>query len=126
MYKRQGAGNWNIEVLGEKARFLSSGDTEVLEFEKVGKKVSGDFTGNVKIPFPQPARFQGMGLSIIDDLIHGIETGSSPRCSGRDGLAALEIAIALRESHLSGNKKIMLPVKDRNLGIISYESEGGR
>ena len=121
-----GAGNWNIEVLGEKARFLSSGDTEVLEFEKVGKKVSGDFTGNVKIPFPQPARFQGMGLSIIDDLIHGIETGSSPRCSGRDGLAALEIAIALRESHLSGNKKIMLPVKDRNLGIISYESEGGR
>ena len=121
-----GAGNWNIEVIGEKARFLSSGDTAVLEFEKVGKQISGDFTDNVKIPFPKPARFQGMGLTIIDDLIHGIETGSTPRCSGKDGLAGLEIAIALRESHLSGNKKIMLPIKNRNLGVTSYESEGGR
>ena len=121
-----GAGNWNIEVIGAEARFLSSGDTEVLEFEKVGQIFSGSLTGNVKIPFPQPVRFQGMGLTIIDDLINGIETGSLPRCSGRDGLAALEIAIALRESHLSGNKKIMLPLKNRDLGIISYESEGGR
>ena len=43
-----------------------------------------------------------MGLTVIDDIINTIGNGGSPKCSGEDGRAALEVAIALRESHRRG------------------------
>jgi hypothetical protein len=63
-----------------------------------------------------------MGLEIVDDLVSSIENGHPPRCSGRDGLAALEIAVALRESHRGGGVKVELPLKDRSLKILSQET----
>ena len=62
-----------------------------------------------------------MGLTIVEDLIQAIETGSDPRCSGDDGRAALEVAIALRQSHRDGFVRVDLPLADRSLGILSSE-----
>ena len=56
-----------------------------------------------------------MGLTIVEDLINAIENGTSPKCSGEDGREALEVAIALRESHRRGCVKVELPVEDRSL-----------
>ncbi|RKU13168.1 hypothetical protein C6501_09860 [Candidatus Poribacteria bacterium] len=67
---------------------------------------------------------QGMGLTIVDDIINAIENGGSPKCSDEDGRAALEIAIALRESHRRGGVKVNLPIEDRSLRILSSEIHG--
>lgn len=68
---------------------------------------------------------QGTGLTIIEDVVSAIETGRPPKCSGDDGLAALETAIALRESHRRGGVKVHLPLKDRSLLIHSTETLHG-
>ena len=54
-----------------------------------------------------------MGLTIVDDIVNAIETGRPPKCTGEDGRQALEIAIALRESHRRGGVKVNLPLEDR-------------
>jgi hypothetical protein len=64
---------------------------------------------------------EGTGITIVRDLINAIETGDAPRCSGVDGRAALEIAVALRESHRQGGTKVTLPLSNRDLGILSIE-----
>ena len=72
-----------------------------------------------------PARIQGTGLTIIEDLIESAATGKQPKASGEDGRTALEIAIALRESHRKGGVRINLPIKDRSLQIQSSETLHG-
>ena len=75
----------------------------------------------VTYPIPMPPRIQGMGLTIVDDLISAFETGQSPRCSGEDGREALEVALALRESHRRGGVKVSLPLEDRGLKVLFDE-----
>jgi predicted dehydrogenase len=41
-------------------------------------------------------------LHAVEDLVRCLNEGSQPSCSGADGLAALKIALAVRESTLSG------------------------
>ena len=60
-----------------------------------------------------------MGLTIVDDIVNAIETGRPPKCTGEDGRQALEIAIALRESHRRGGVKVL---EDRKLQIMASES----
>jgi hypothetical protein len=57
----------------------------------------------------------------VDDLLAAIESDSKPRSDITDGRAALEIAIALRESHRQGGQRIDLPLEDRLLRIESAE-----
>lgn len=47
----------------------------------------------------------GMGdvlLHAVEDVVHCLDERARPRCSGEDGVAALEIALAVRESARSG------------------------
>ena len=57
-------------------------------------------------------------FEIVDD----IETGQPPKCAGEDGRQALEITIALRESHRRGGVKVNLPLENRKLQIMASES----
>lgn len=41
-------------------------------------------------------------LHAVEDLVHCLDTGTQPKCSGADGLAALSIASAVRDSVSSG------------------------
>ncbi len=66
-----------------------------------------------------------MGVRLVRDLIECIETGKEPTCRGEDGVAVLELAIALRESHRQGNRRIDLPLADRSLFIRSAETLHG-
>lgn len=122
-----GGTNWEIDVLGESGRIRSLSNSEIWELEKVLPTSPKNRRGRplpVKYPFPWPPRLQGMGLSVIEDLISGIEKGHSPKCSGYDGRSALEIAVALRESHRLGGAKVTLPITDRSLKIDSVEIVG--
>ena len=71
--------------------------------------------------FPPARRKSSGGINAIYNLIDCIETGESPHCSGDDAREALEIAIAIRESERIGNQPVVLPLKERDLQIISSE-----
>jgi predicted dehydrogenase len=45
---------------------------------------------------------QDVLLHAVEDVVHCLEEGCQPRCAGADGVAALEIAFAVRESARSG------------------------
>ena len=64
-------------------------------------------------------------MRCVRDLIACIETGKEPNCSGEDGRHALEIALALRESHRRGGTRVALPLADRSLHIRSLETLHG-
>ena len=116
-----GLASWEVDVIGTEGRVrsLSNGnDWEIWRMAPGGHRGRGVPS---RQPFPWPPRMQGMGLTIVDDLIAAAESGQAPRCSGDDGLAALEVAVALRESHRRGGVKVALPVADRSLAILSSE-----
>ena len=116
-----GVASWEFDIIGSKGRVRSLNNA--LQWE-VSEKIEDASTGQTVLaqkPLAWPTRMQGMGLTIIEDLVNAIENREAPRCSGDDGLKALEIALALRESHRQGGRKISLPLTDRSLGIQSAE-----
>lgn len=76
------------------------------------------------VPYRFPLHVQGMGLTIIDDILDAVENGGKPRCAAVDARAALEVAIGIRESHRRGFTRVDLPLEDRTLGILSAEIHG--
>ena len=58
---------------------------------------------------------QASGLAIVEDLVSAINGGPAPQCSGEDGRDALEVAIAMRESHRRGGDRVSLPLANRDL-----------
>ena len=50
-------------------------------------------------------------------MVESLETGTPPRCSGEDLRTALEIVIAMRESHRRGHVPLRLPLEDRSLKL---------
>lgn len=119
-----GVASWEFDVMGTEGRVRSL--SGALEWEKWLQVEGGPRQRGVpaRVPFPWPARMRGMGLDIVDDLLAGIETGSKPRSDIGDGRAALEIAIALRESHRLGGQRVDLPLADRSARIESGEIRG--
>jgi predicted dehydrogenase len=51
----------------------------------------------------------------IHSLIHAVETGAEPLCSGRDGAWAVEMVAAVYQSHFS-RKRVDFPLADRGMG----------
>ena len=119
-----GIAPWEFDVIGTEGRVrsLSNGaETQYYRWVPGGLRDEGL---PARAPFPLPTSIQGTGLSVIADLVDAIETGSPPRCSAEDGRKALEIAIALRESHRQGGRRVDLPLADRSLQILSVEIGG--
>ncbi len=117
-----GCVDWEFDLIGTEARVRSLSAAQ--EFE-ILRRVQGGSKGRgmpVRSPFPWPMHLQGMGLTIVEDLIDAAENNRPPLCSGEDGRAALEVAIALRESHRKGNVRVDLPMADRTLKILSQET----
>ena len=116
-----GVSNWEIDVIGTKGRVRSIAnalDTEWTYLTPGGPKGRGI---PARSPIATPARPEGGGLALVRDLIKAIESQSQPRCSLYDARDALEIAVALRESHRKGCVRFDLPVEDRSLRILSAE-----
>jgi predicted dehydrogenase len=61
-------------------------------------------------------------INAVNDIIGCIENKKQPACTGEDGKAALEMALALHESHNKGNIPIRLPLKNKDLRIIPRET----
>ena len=123
-----------FEVIAERGRISISESPVRFELIRLGTPdpFGVDFLGSSKMgaplpvsyPIPLPPHVKGTGLTIVEDLINAIETGQPPRCSGEDGRTALEIGVAMRESHRRGVVKVTLPLEDRSLKIIAKEAVG--
>lgn len=58
-------------------------------------------------------------IEALEEIVKGIETGKPTSCTGEDGLKAVEIALAVHESHSKGNIPILLPLKNKTLAVKS-------
>ena len=58
----------------------------------------------------------------IQNIINALENNKKIKCTGEDGRAALEIALAFHESHNSGGIKINLPLQNRDLRVIPRQT----
>jgi hypothetical protein len=61
-------------------------------------------------------------VNAINDVINAIENKSKTLCTGEDGKAALEIALAFHESQLNNNSIVKLPLKNKTLRVIPRET----
>ncbi|NPV09285.1 MAG: Gfo/Idh/MocA family oxidoreductase [Anaerolineae bacterium] len=118
-----GGAYWEFEVIGERGRIRSIANGRDYEWWQI--EPGGRHGEVVKRPFLRPARIQSPGVRAVLDIIECMETGREPKCSGADGRAVLEIAIAMRESHRRGGVRVSLPLEDRSLLIRSAETLGG-
>ncbi|MEM7129331.1 MAG: Gfo/Idh/MocA family oxidoreductase [Chloroflexota bacterium] len=72
----------------------------------------------IRRQFPNPKRPRSSQQAAIEGIVKNLDDGTEPLCPGEYGREALEIAIALRESHRRGGEKISLPLEDRSLKIL--------
>ena len=116
-----GAAQWEFDLIGTEGRVRSLAQGMETQYYRW---VPGGPRGRnlpARAPFPLPTSIPSMGFAVIEDLIHCLDSGNPPRCSDEDGRKALEIAIALRESHRRGGRRVDLPLSDRSLQILSSE-----
>ena len=78
-------------------------------------------TERLQVALPEPV-FLGewSPLYSIDNVVQCIDSGAEPRVSGRRVRNAMEIQIAMGESHRLGSARVDLPLQDRSLGMV-YE-----
>ncbi len=114
------ASEWSVDIAGETGTLRASANGGDIEWWSVVEKGMP-----VRRPIPRPQRILSPGVNAVHDFIAAIETGKKPECAGEDGVAALEVAIALRESHRLGGRRVELPLVDRSLGIRSAETLRG-
>lgn len=115
-----GVSEWSFDIIGETGtiRTLASGG-------EMDWLVSVDRNVIASRGLPRPQRIKSPGVNAVYDIMDCIETGKKPECAGEDGVAALETALALRESHRAGGCRVSLPLEDRSLSIRSMETLRG-
>jgi predicted dehydrogenase len=118
-----GPADLEYDIIGETGRFRVSASGQDVEWTELLKDSARAET--VRRLFPRPQRIQSPGVRAVHDLVACLETGKEPNCTGEDARAALEIAIAMRESHRQGGRRIDLPLADRSLLIRSAETLAG-
>jgi len=111
-----GALDWSCDVIGDRGTIRVTGNGANFEWLTMSK----DWVVTSRA-LPRPQRFKSPGVMAFLDLLDAIEIGRKPVCSGADGRAALEIAVAMRESHRRGGVRVDLPLDDRSLGIRSAD-----
>ncbi|MBH40206.1 MAG: hypothetical protein CL790_03145 [Chloroflexi bacterium] len=117
-----GALDLTYDITGTEGMIRFTDDSRVADLWRMENGLPGQ-------PGTQPVRHffrpshepRAAGVNTLYDLIHCIETGSDPKCTGEDAREALEVAIAVRESHRQGGGRIDLPIADRSQGIVSRE-----
>jgi predicted dehydrogenase len=115
---RVAAGTWSLEFLCENGRIMSR--NHHASFELWAEETRPDHRGlryDVQRMFPYPWRPRSSMVDAIEGVARSIEAGRETVAPGEYGREALEIAIALRESHRRGGSRVALPLEDRSLEL---------
>jgi predicted dehydrogenase len=118
---RQTVAHWGMELIGGKGTVRLLMDV----FPQVFLLDAGKWQGEGKIDRWLPlkddpalnfsAEQRGFGLAnrrVLDDWLEAIRTNREPQCSGRAGMRALEMVMAVYQAGLSG-KRVPFPLSDR-------------
>jgi len=107
---------FELDLVGSAGRLRLSGDGAAMELCRF--KESPRYSGYRELAKdneiervsrdgqPQISRL----VTAMRDVIDCIGSGKQPACSGQDGLAAVDVACALRESVAHGNSRVELPL----------------
>ena len=66
--------------------------------------------------FPNAGQFRPAAISAR--VVHGMLTDPTAACTGRDGLAALEVVLAAHHSHRDGGRTVGLPLTDEQRALV--------
>jgi len=108
---------FEVDVVGTSGRIRSLGNG--LDWELWKKADDDRLAGYARSPFPRPQRLLSAQANAVWDLVKCLDEGGQPHCTGEDGRAALELAIALRQSHRE-RARIDLPLADRSLRMLPH------
>lgn len=103
--------SWTMEFIGETGRIISRHAHS--QFELWGPHPVTGAPARTHLPGPWHPR--SSMVDAIEGVCKSIEKGREEICPGEYGREALEIGIAIRESHRRGNSRIDLPLEDRSL-----------
>ena len=104
---------WTLEFNCERGRIISR--NAHAWFELWGQEDDED--GAFQRQFPFPWRPRSSMVDAIEGVARSIESGVEEICPGEFGREALEIGIAMRESHRLGGVRLDLPLGDRGLRL---------
>jgi predicted dehydrogenase len=101
---------FEMDLVGTAARVRIVDSGHLIERYVVGE--STRYTGYQALrPIdPIPGPMTDTTLHALNDLVNCIDSGASPRCSGDDGLAALRVAMAARQSAAEQKSIALEPV----------------
>lgn len=121
-----------INIIGKKGMIRGTGmlnvdsDFEVLKTVEQKINTTADIPEQImKKPFLRKLDYQPGKSPIynaLEDIIFCIENNSEPKCTGEDGRAALEIALAFFESERGDGKKVFFSMENRDLRVIPRET----
>jgi predicted dehydrogenase len=74
-------------------------------------------------PFPPIEEASSIQLA-VEELVRCIEDGGEPSSNGEDGVASLEMVMAIYESQRQGNRPVELPLADRSSQLYMLREEG--
>jgi len=122
-----------INIIGNKGMIRGTGMTtvdanfEVLKVSDVKLGGTSEIPEKImRAPFLRKIEYPQMKSPILialENIIHCLEDNiSKPKCTGEDGRAALEIALAFFESEHHGGEKVTFPMKNRDLRVIPRET----
>ena len=102
---------WTLDFIGNKGRIVSRNAHAQFELWSTHPETGGP----IQCQFPNPWYPRSSMVDAIEGVCRSLEAGEERICPGEFGREALEIAIALRESHRRGNVRVDLPLEDRRL-----------
>jgi UDP-N-acetyl-2-amino-2-deoxyglucuronate dehydrogenase len=74
-------------------------------------------------PFPATAEASSIQRA-LEELVDCMENGGEPSSNGEDGVASLEMVMAIYESQRQGNCPVALPLADRSSQLYMLREEG--
>jgi hypothetical protein len=98
------------------------GTEGIFHFRDNGETVvwrKGDGYEKPDVPFPGYSR-RSPTVVLIENLIHGMETGEPTTANARVSRAVTELCLANAESHTHGAVPVNLPLENRTLYIPSH------
>lgn len=112
-----GAAVQEWDIIGERGRVRALDGGR--EFELWRRAGGGRTDRPLREAFPRPQRLQSPTAGAVADMVECVETDKEPECNGKDGYAALEIALAMRESYRRDCARIDLPFADKVTRLIT-------
>ena len=104
---------WQLEFDCERGRIVSRNAHAWFELWEQDDSE----TGAAQRQFPFPWRPRSSVVDAIEGVARSIESGVEKTCPGEFGREALEVAVAMRESHRRGGVRVDLPLADRGLRL---------